>query len=166
MDNLPIDRDAALHAWTAYKLAHPDLAIDTETPPFEYFGDNPELTEELVSLVRSGVKRATAALAAEFIAEGQPLPRIGSHWVACDSQGRPAFILRTTELRIGTVASADERFAFDEGEDDRTLESWRAAHRQYWARQCRRLRIDWDEDALPVVFERFEVAWAAESDPA
>jgi uncharacterized protein YhfF len=166
MENLPIDHDAALAFWNAYKRHAPALAIDAETPPFEYFGDNPELTEALLDLVRHGGKRATATLAAEFFAEGQPLPRIGSHWVACDSHGRPAVVLRTTELRLGSFDSADEQFAYDEAEDDRTLRSWQDGHRRYWQRQCARLGITWDEATLPIVFERFEVAWPLTGDDA
>ncbi|OUD87550.1 hypothetical protein BC477_06120 [Clavibacter michiganensis subsp. michiganensis] len=38
----------------------------------------------------SGRKRATAELVADFLARGDEVPRIGSHWIACDSTGRRA----------------------------------------------------------------------------
>jgi uncharacterized protein YhfF len=41
-------------------------------------------------------------------------------------------VLRSTELRIATFDDVDEAFADDEGEDDRTLESWRDGHRRYF----------------------------------
>lgn len=166
MENLAIDHDAAQAFWNADKRHSPTLAIDAETPPFEYFGDNPELTEALLDLVRHGEKRATATLVAEFLAEDQPLPRIGSHWIACDSRGRPAVVLRTTGLRLGSFGSADEQFAYDEAEDDRTLSSWQDGHRRYGQRQRARLGITWDEATLPIVFERFEVAWPLADDDA
>ncbi|GGI47443.1 uncharacterized protein YhfF [Agromyces flavus] len=134
MPNAPVDIAAAHALWDHYRAAHPDRATDTELPSVEQFGDHPALTDELLGLVLDGAKRATASLVAEFAAESQALPRIGSHWIACDSTGRPRAILRSTELRIGTFADADEEFAHDEGEDDRTLASWRENHRRYWQR--------------------------------
>ena len=158
MQNAPIDHDAAREFWEEYRAEHPNRAIDTEPPTAEVFGDHPELTDELLGLVLDGTKRATASLVVEYAIEGQPLPRIGSHWIACDSAGRPRAILRSTELRIGTFASVDERFAYDEGEDDRTLASWRENHARYWRRVATGLGFEWTEEH-EIVFERFSVVW-------
>lgn len=161
MQNAPIDHDAARKLWEEYRVAHPDRAIDTEPPSAEVFGDHAELTDELLGLVLDGTKRATASLVVEFAIEGQPLPRIGSHWIACDSAGRPRAILRSTELRIGTFASVDEQFAYDEGEDDRSLASWRDNHARYWRRVTAGLGFEWSEEH-EIVFERFSVVWPDE----
>jgi uncharacterized protein YhfF len=158
MPNAPVDHAAAEALWEAYRAARPDRATDSEPPSVEVFGDHPELTDELLGLVLDGTKRATASLVAEFAAEGQPLPRIGSHWIACDSTGRPRVILRSTELRVATFDDVDERFAFDEGEDDRTLESWRENHRRYWQRVAPAAGFEWTPQH-EIVLERFEVAW-------
>ncbi len=156
----PVDTAAAARLWDAYRAAHPAQAIDAEPPSVERFGDNPTLTDALLDLVLNGEKRATATLVKEFEAEGQPLPRIGSHWIACDSAGRPRAILRSTELRIGPVTSVDAAFAHDEAEDDRSLEAWFDGHRAYWSRICTALGIEWSDDH-DIVFERFTVAWTA-----
>jgi uncharacterized protein YhfF len=158
--NAPIAESAALRLWDEYRAAHPDRALDSEPPSIERFGDHAELTDELLGLVLAGTKTATASLVAEFVLEGQQLPRIGSHWIACDSAGRPRAVLRSTELRIGPFTSVDERFAHDEGEDDRTLASWREGHRRYWARVGAALGFEWTE-RHDILFERFEVAWRA-----
>jgi uncharacterized protein YhfF len=158
MQNAPIDHDAAREMWEEYRAAHPARAIDTELPSAEVFGDHPELTDELLGLVLDGTKRATASLVVEFAIEGQPLPRIGSHWIACDSAGRPRAVLRSTELRIGTFSSVDEQFAYDEGEDDRSLTSWRENHSSYWRRVATGLGFAWME-SHEIVFERFSVVW-------
>ncbi len=91
----------------------------------------------------SGRKRATAELVADFLARGDEVPRIGSHWIACDSTGAPRIVIRSTELRVGPFTSADAAFAHDEGEDDLSLESWRTQHRIYWERvsAARRRRV-------------------------
>lgn len=161
--NAPVDEEAGARLWAAYRAARPDRAIDPEIPSVEQFGDHPALTDELLELVVAGTKTATASLVEEFVRGGQALPRIGSHWIACDSTGRPRVILRSTELRIGPFTSVDERFAYDEGEDDRTLASWRDNHRRYWTRVGAGLGFEWTE-AHDVVFERFEVAWMAPAD--
>ncbi|MDR5699196.1 ASCH domain-containing protein [Agromyces aerolatus] len=160
--NAPIDETDGLRLWNEYRAARPDRAVDPEPPSIERFGDHAELTDELLGLVLDGTKTATASLVAEFALEGQPLPRIGSHWIACDSAGQPRVVLRSTELRIGPFTSVDERFAYDEGEDDRTLASWREGHRRYWTRVGDALGFEWTE-RHDIVFERFEVAWRADS---
>ncbi|MWB98692.1 ASCH domain-containing protein [Agromyces sp. MMS17-SY077] len=147
--------------WEAYRAVFPDVATDAEPPSVECFGDHPELTDALLALVLDGSKRATASLALEFALDGQPLPRIGSHWIACDSTGAPRVVLRSTELRIGPFTSVDAAFAYDEAEDERTLESWRDGHRRYWTRVAAARGFEWTE-ALDVLFERFEAVWPPE----
>ncbi len=109
----------------------------------------------------SGRKRATAELVADFLARGDEVPRIGSHWIACDSTGAPRIVIRSTELRVGPFTSADAAFAHDEGEDDLSLESWRTQHRIYWERVSAARGAAWSEDD-EIVFERFAVVWPPE----
>lgn len=161
-NDAPLDLEAAAALWQAYLTAHPERATDPELPSVERFGDSPELSDELLDLVLNGPKRATAALVAEFEDEGSPLPRIGSHWIACDAAGRPRAIIRSTELRIGPFTSVDAQFAYDEGEGERTLESWRDDHSRYWTRAGERLGIEWTHD-MDIVFERFDVVWRSDA---
>ncbi|MEO6789976.1 MAG: ASCH domain-containing protein, partial [Ornithinibacter sp.] len=65
------------------------------------------------------------------------------------------------EARIGPVASVDERFAWDEGEGDRTRDSWLLVHDEFFSRSCERLDITYSED-LEAVFTRFAVVWPPE----
>ena len=52
-----------------------------------------------------------------------------------NGSGRPVAVIETVELTQRRFDEVDEAFAFDEGEDDRTLASWRQAHRNYFGRQ-------------------------------
>ncbi len=160
-----VDRAAADAFWAAYSTAYPSAAAGAPEYTVEYFGDSPRLADELLRAVTHGPKRATAELVDAFVADGEALPRIGGHWIACDGTGQPAVILRTTELRIATFCDVDAAFAFDEGEDDRTLESWRREHRRYWTRTCAARGATWSEQD-EIVCERFTVVWPPElADP-
>lgn len=152
----PIDKQSADALWSSYVAAHPEH-VD-ETPPVERFGDSAELADELLHLVLHGPKRATAGAVAEFRHEQEPLPRIGGHWIVVDGGGLARVVLRSVELRLGPLSSVDAQFAWDEGEDDRSLESWLREHRRYFRRACARIGVEFSDD-LEIVFERFVVAW-------
>jgi uncharacterized protein YhfF len=94
------------------------------------FGDSPELADELAELVLAGKKRATC-----WAASAGPSTEVGKRMVMLDGAGRPRAIVETVELTQRRFDEVDEAFAFDEGEDDRTLASWRTAHRNYFGRQ-------------------------------
>ena len=155
------DLAAAARMWQDYTAANPELVLAGDEHPVEQFGDSRSLADELLGLVIHGPKRATAELVAEFALHGDPLPRVGSHWIACDGAGEPRVVLRSVELRVGRFDSVDAAFAFDEGEDDRTLESWKDNHRRYWQRTCAARGVEWREDD-EIVFERFAVVWPPE----
>jgi len=55
--------------------------------------------------------------------------------VVLDGVGVPVAVIETVELAQRRFDEVDEAFAFDEGEDDRTLASWRRAHQNYFGRQ-------------------------------
>lgn len=154
------DTAAAQTLWAAYRTAS-DADVPEELPPVDTFGDSPELADELIAFVVDGPKRATAGLVAEFEAADEELPRVGDHWIACDGSGTPRVVLRTAEVRIGPLISVDEQFAWDEGEYDRTLESWLRGHRAFFRCSCERLGIDFSDD-IEVMFERFQVVWPPE----
>lgn len=154
-----LDRSAALAMWQEYAARLPVRPL--EEPAVDRFGDSAALTDELLGLVLAGTKRATAGLVADFAAAGEPLPRIGGHWVACDGAGTPRCVLRTTELRLGRLDSVDDAFAWDEGEDDRTRASWLREHERYFRRTQAARGEEWSDD-LEVLFERFRVVWPPE----
>jgi uncharacterized protein YhfF len=163
-DAPPLRRDEALALWREYLAATGQPA--GEEPAVERFGDSSALSDELLGLVLVGTKRATAGLVADFLDEGEPLPRIGGLWVACDGAGVPRAVLRSVELRLGRLDSVDDAFAWDEGEGDRTRADWLEQHLRYFRRTEAARGREWSDDAQ-VVFERFRVVWPPEvADPA
>ena len=120
----------------------------------------PDLMTQLGLLVRDGPKRATTATAASFAEDGEPLPSPGDHSVVLDGAGVPLCIIRTTSVEIRPFGEVDEAFAWDEGEDDRTLASWRRDHLWYFESIGEPV-----DETTPMVLERFAKVWPPPVDP-
>ncbi|HSY85523.1 MAG TPA: ASCH domain-containing protein [Verrucomicrobiae bacterium] len=95
------------------------------------FGDSPEMADELLALVLAGLKRATCWAAAQ----GTQGVEVGLRSVVTDGQGKRRAVIETIELTRRRFMDVDESFAYDEGEGNRTLDDWRAAHRDYFTRE-------------------------------
>ena len=162
----PVQREDAMAMWREYAAGRTGSVPPEEDPVVEQFGDHRALADELLALVLTGTKRATAGLVADFAAADEPLPRVGGHWIACDGAGVPRCVLRSTELRLGRLSSVDDAFAWDEGENDRTRDTWLAGHLGLLHPHAGGPGNAWSDD-LEVVFERFRVVWPPEvADPS
>jgi len=122
------------------------------------FGDNPELADELLELVLTGKKTGTSTLAIELERQGEKMPRVGDCNVILGGKGKPTAIIRTTSVEIKPFSEVEEAFAHSEGEDDRTLESWRREHLKYWTRVGQKLGFAMKEDLL-VICQNFELVY-------
>jgi len=144
--------------WRGYReaagLRHDDYDVVA-------FGDDPEMATELAELTVAGIKRATAGLVRQFGPDGEPSPAVGGYVILLDGAKRPRAIWRTTEVRTGPLNSVDERFAWDEGEGERTREWWLSAHRLFFGRRAAARGFQM-HDEIETIFERFEVVWPPE----
>lgn len=120
------------------------------------FGDSPKLADELLSLVLEGRKRATADLVSEFEARDEKIPKVGGYSVILNGGGKPAAVIMTTKVNVAPFLEVPTEFAFEEGEDDRTLESWRREHRKYFNRFLGARGLKFDEKSL-FVMESFDL---------
>lgn len=155
VDVAPADQAAVDAIWASYVA---DTGYDGPLVTAYAFGDSAEMADELGQLVLHGPKRATAGLLQDFEAEDEPMPQVGDRCIVLGGDGRPLAVVRTTDVRVGPLASVDERFAWDEGEGDRSLAYWLDAHTRYFTRRCQVMGWTFSQD-LQVVFERFELAW-------
>ncbi|MGH3459665.1 ASCH domain-containing protein [Aeromicrobium sp.] len=148
--------------WQEYVAAHPEHR--EEQPPVDAFGDSAAMADELLELVLTGPKRATAGPLAAYEFDGESIPVAGSHWVATDGSGAERVVLRTVEVWVGPLDSVDDAFAYDEGEGDRTREYWLDVHRRFFSGQAEQRGIPTPDgpDSMACVFERFEVVWPPE----
>jgi uncharacterized protein YhfF len=155
VDIAPADQTAVEAMWASYVA---DSGYDGPLVTAFAFGDSAEMADELGLLVLQGPKRATAGLMQAFAAQDEPLPRAGDRCVVLGGDGRPLAIVRTTDVRVGPLSSVDDRFAWDEGEGDRTRAWWLDAHTRFFSRQCTAMGLTFSGD-IGVVFERFEPVW-------
>lgn len=152
--------DAAVAAYRARVRA--DLGLPGDHPLEAFaFGDSEALGNELAELVVTGPKRATVGWIAEAEALGEHQPAVGDHWIILDGAGRPRCTIRTVETFVAPLSAVDDRFAWDEGEGDRTRSWWLDAHRRYFGRRAEILGIPFDATTSPLLYERFEVVHRA-----
>ncbi len=154
------DADEVDAFWDRY-LAATGQPDDTPFDDVGSFGDTVEMADELLDLVLSGAKRATASAVADYESEQAPLPEVDDTWIACDGAGKPVAVIRTIEVEVAPLSSVDDEFAFDEGEGDRSRNYWLEAHTRFFQRRYRALGLDFGPE-ISVVFERFEVAYDEE----
>ncbi len=122
----------------------------------DWFGDNPQLADELSQLVLSGIKTGTCSAVWEWEAEGNPIPEAGLISITLNGRGEPICILETTEITLRRYNEVDEEFARSEGEGDLSLEYWREAHTNFFSRVLPKVGREFSED-MPLVCERFRV---------
>ena len=125
-------------------------------PPAFAFGDGPEMSDRLAKLVLDGEKSATSAWLASYEAEGIDIPEVGDLSIMCDGADRPLALLRTADVRKIPFADVGPEIAQAEGEG--TLDEWKAEHRDFFARECAALGIEFDPEG-EVVVEFFEVVY-------
>lgn len=148
--------------WNAYRAAR-------DVPDEDYvvcsFGSSPAMSDELLTLVLDGPKRATAYLLRDVEVGGEKMSRVGGHVVVLDGADRPRAIWRTRTVEVKPLDEVDSAFAWDEGEGDRTRADWLAMHVRYFTAQAKAQGFAFDA-SMPAVFERFTLVWPPEyADP-
>jgi uncharacterized protein YhfF len=131
--------------------------VESVQPPAWSFGATPEHADELLELVLDGTKTATASALWDFEAEEEPLPEPGMLGIVLDSVGQPRALIVTTEVSVVPFDEVGEEHARLEGEDDRTLASWRENHERFFTEHAAHDH-GFTRD-MPVVLERFAVVY-------
>ena len=149
--------DLTENFWREFCAENPDINSDEKYQVW-YFGDTAEMAKELVELVLEGKKTATASLFWEYEDKPEDEPIVGGYSVVTDYEGVPQCVLRTVELRVLPFSGVDEKFAFDEGEGDQSLDYWRAVHWDYFSRRCIEIHKE-PSNSMLVNCERFELLY-------
>jgi len=144
--------------WRNFCRENPETRLET---PYQiwFFGNSSEMARELAALVLAGKKSATASLVEFNEAHPEESPVANGYSIVTDFEGRPQCVIQTTEIRAVPFDEVDARFAFDEGEGDRTLEYWRAVHRRYFTSEAAENGLEFHEKSL-ICCERFRLLFA------
>ena len=154
-----MDNDRIETYWRRYlENLPPDSPVLNEQYAAERWGDSPLLADELGALIADGTKTATCSALWEYEAEGEPLPEIGVKTVVLDGNGNPLCIVETIEVEVRPYDEVDARFAYEEGEGDRSLDYWRDAHWRYISRTLSNIgRVPRTD--IPLVCKRFHLMY-------
>jgi uncharacterized protein YhfF len=114
--------------WQGYLDTLPaDSSLRDERYVAEGWGDSPQMADGLGALIAAGTKTAASSALWEYEAEGESLPAVGVKTIVIDGNGDPLCFVETTEVEIRPYEEVDAKFAYEEGEGDRSLEYWREA---------------------------------------
>ncbi|MTE24206.1 ASCH domain-containing protein [Microbacterium sp. ZXX196] len=146
--------------WGAARAAVPALPMDAPAPDRVWsFGATAAHADDLLALVLAGTKTGTAGYLWEYEQTGEAVTRVGDLDVILDGSGAPRAVIETTAVEVVPFHEVTAEHAFAEGEDDRTLASWRDIHRRFYEDY-----VDVDrpfDDSMPIVCERFRVVFRA-----
>lgn len=145
--------------WRNYlETLPPDSPVLDEQYVAEGWGDSPPMADELGALIAAGTKTATCSALWEYEAEDEPLPAVGLKTIVLDGNGDPVCIVETIEVEVRPYDEVDARFAYEEGEGDRSLEDWREAHWRFFSRTLPNIGKESAMD-MPLVCQRFRVIY-------
>lgn len=120
--------DVQLSFWQAY--------LETLSPesrpadPFveASFAGTRASTDELLDAYLKGRKTAGSSIKEDFLAAGDPLPRVGNFWILLNSRDEPGCLLRTERIVVHKFYDVPPEIALAEGEGDLSLDHWRRVH--------------------------------------
>jgi len=130
-------------------------------PPAWAFGATPGEADELLALVLSGAKTATAGALWDYQAEGEELPEPGALGIVTDGRGVPHALVVTTQVEVVPFDEVSAEHAYLEGEGDRSLASWGEVHEQFFTEHA--VHSHGFSRDMPVVLQRFAVLYARSS---
>jgi uncharacterized protein YhfF len=110
-----------------------NAALRLDGPPCR-FGSRGEMRRELTELVVAGTKTATAALLAEYEAERDEVPVVGTRSPVIDDDEQVIGVLVTTRVEHLPLEEVFWEFADAEGEGFTDVDDWRTQHERFWNR--------------------------------
>jgi len=160
-----MDKQRILAFWNTYQSTLPDNQIvgSKDLPEAWGFGNSPEMANQLSQLVVEGIKTATCSLYWSYEFENEPIPKVGDLSIIIDGDEIPVGIIQTTEVQIKPYDQVDARFAYDEGEGDRSLTYWKEVHWHFFSIECGQIDREPKVD-MPLVCERFQLIYTSPSE--
>ena len=145
--------------WECYLKSIGENLDDTDKKYTSWhFCDNKKSADELAKLVKEGIKRATTSLYYWYENEEEELPKVGDVSIIKGWDGIAQCIIQTKQVKIIPFNKVDEKFAYIEGEGDKSLEYWTKGHIDFFSKELESEGIEFLADML-VVCEEFELVY-------
>ncbi|ASK29914.1 RNA-binding protein [Chryseobacterium sp. T16E-39] len=154
---MPLDNNITSYWKQFIASLKEDVSQDLELSGSFHFGGQEDATS-IAELVVAGIKIATGSLLWVYESENNPIPSIGEYNIIKDSNDMPVCVIQTTGLSIIPFDEVGTQFAFDSGEGDRTLESWREIYWEYIQSECERINKEATMQT-PLVCEYFKAVY-------
>jgi len=132
---------------------------DTEYDAWAFCGGGP-FADSLGVLVLEGKKFGTASIYAEYLEEGEELPKVGNYSVLLDQFDNAYAVVKETDVSVQPFGRVSDYHGYSEGEGERDLASWRSIHEEYWKPDFERMEIPFSYETLAVI-EKFTVEYVA-----
>lgn len=124
----------------------------------DYFCGDEHNANVCAELIRIGQKTATCSLNHWYESGEEAMPAIGHLMVVLDWDKAPICIIEIDSVETCKYNEVTAEFAYAEGEGDRSLDWWRKAHWDFFAKECTELAIEPNEN-MKLVLERFHVVY-------
>jgi uncharacterized protein YhfF len=144
--------------WAQFLKSLPPEARPAQCYDVFSFGSTKESAKSIAALVLSGIKTATGSLQWVYEAQGRRHPRPGDYSIVTDGEGYPLCVIVDTEVATVPYDEVDSAFAWDGGEEDRSLETWLRIYWDYIISECARIQRE-PTLKTPLVCERFRVVY-------
>ena len=138
--------------WSEYQLINHSAST---YEAWKFCGGGP-CVDELATLVIKGIKTATASLYAEY--GDDPIPQVGDYSIILYNNDEACCIVQTTQVTLCPFDEVSSDHAFKEGEQDRSLESWKKIHYQFFLPYFKSRNLPFDEKTI-IVLEEFKVVF-------
>jgi uncharacterized protein YhfF len=94
----------------------------------------------------------------DFECAGDPLPKVGNHWIVLDREEQPKLIVKTIRTEINKFELIPAHVARAEGEGDLSVEYWKKTHFGLYEPFLAKWGIENIDDA-EVITEHFEIVF-------
>lgn len=126
----------------------------------DYFCNDEVNANRCAELISKGIKTATCSMKYWYDSGEEAMPQKGHLLVVTDWHGEPTSIVEITAVSECKYSDVTAEFACSEGEGDRTLDWWRAAHWDFFSSECVAEDIEANEDMM-LVLEHFQLVHGA-----
>lgn len=145
------DVDSVVQALARQGIVLPDAPVHLDG-----YGDTPEMSRELLKLIRDGAKRAGTGLLWWHEDRCIPWAAPGDIEIVLTHDHLPSMVTRIVSVEIMPFCEVTAAYAAIEGEGDGSLAYWRDAHWAYFSGLCQALGRT-PSERMPVVCSVFEL---------